>query len=371
MASQRALALHASPWQGVAYLTGGGSGLMAEWLTTPGASATVLEVSVPYAIAALSERLGGPPEQACSQATARALAMSAYERALQLQLQLEDSKAPLFGLAVTASLATNRRKRGAHRAHVAVQTASHSYDARFDFSSTRAREERALVDAAWQCLAEALRLSIETPAVDASDRAHTRSPRAWRGLVAGDSLAVPLLSTQTDPPPLLLPGSFNPLHRGHKAMMAVAETQLGCTGAYELSVSNVDKPALDYSTLRERTMAFRGRRGAGALWLTRLPTFIEKARRFPGTTFAVGADTIVRIGAGRYYGGDRAMRAAVREMSELGCRFLVFGRLADGEFRDLSELRLPATLKRLCDPVPEQVFREDLSSTALRAAQAP
>jgi hypothetical protein len=369
LASQRALALHATPWQGVAYLTGGGSGLIAEWLTTPGASATVLEVSVPYAFAALSERLGGPPEQACSQATARALAMSAYERAEQLQP--EHGKAPLFGLAVTASLATNRRKRGAHRAHVAVQTASRSYDARFDFSSTRAREERVLVDAIWQCLTEALRLSVDTPAVDASDRTDTRSPRAWRGLVAGDSLAVPLHSAQADPPPLLLPGSFNPLHRGHKAMMAVAERQLGCTGAYELSVSNVDKPALDYSTLRERTLAFRGRRGAGPLWLTRLPTFIEKARRFPGTTFAVGADTIVRIGAGRYYGGDRAMRAAVREMGELGCRFMVFGRLADGEFRDLSELRLPAALKRLCDPVPEQVFREDLSSTALRAAQAP
>lgn len=367
MASQRAQALHAAPWQGVAYLTGGGSGLISEWLTTPGASATVLEVSVPYAFAALAERLGGAPEQACSQATARALAMSAYERAQQLQPA--EAAQPLFGLAVTASLATNRRKRGAHRAHVAIQTASHSFDARFDFSSTRAREERVLVEAIWQCLRDALALPISTLAVDASAQTHTRSPRAWRGLVFGDALAVPLHASQADAPPLLLPGSFNPLHRGHQAMMTVAETQLSCTGAYELSVSNVDKPALDFSTLRERAAPFRGRRGAGPLWLTKLPTFIEKARRFPGTTFAVGADTVVRIGAGRYYGGDRAMRAAVQEMGALGCRFLVFGRLAEDQFLGLSELKLPAALRRLCDCVPEQVFREDLSSTALRAAK--
>ena len=53
--SQRAVILHRSPWQGVFHITGGGSGLLAELLTTPGASGTVLEAVVPYAEAALAD----------------------------------------------------------------------------------------------------------------------------------------------------------------------------------------------------------------------------------------------------------------------------------------------------------------------------
>lgn len=368
MGSQRASILHRSPWLGVANLTGGGSALLAEWLTTPGASGTVLEVGVPYALTALAERLGGAPEQACSQATARALAMSAYERARALLLP-EQQAQPLFGLAVTASLATNRRKRGAHRAHVAVQTARRSFDARFDFSCTRAQEERALVEAIWASLADALALPLPHRADAPTDRTSSRASAAWQALLAGETRAVPLRTAPADPPALLLPGSFNPLHRGHRAMLSIAENELGCPGAFELSIANVDKPLLDFSSLRERARPFQGAGAAGDLWLTRLPTFIEKARRFPGCTFAVGADTIVRIGAARYYNGERGLRAALRELADLESRFLVFGREADGAFLTLSALKLPRTLRALCQAVPETAFREDLSSTQLRAAQ--
>jgi hypothetical protein len=119
--SRRAERLHASPWQGVLYVTGGGTALLSELLTTPGASATVLEARVPYAAAAMAELLGRVPEQACSDATARALAMAAFQRAPARDRRWAAGIRP-FGLACTASLATNRSKRGAHRAHVALQT---------------------------------------------------------------------------------------------------------------------------------------------------------------------------------------------------------------------------------------------------------
>ena len=54
--SERAVRLHESPWQGVFYVTGGGTLLLSELLTTPGASATVLDARVPYAAAALAEQ---------------------------------------------------------------------------------------------------------------------------------------------------------------------------------------------------------------------------------------------------------------------------------------------------------------------------
>ena len=94
--SQRALALHHTPWQGVLYITGGGSGLVSELLTTPGASRTVLEVVIPYAEQSLAELVGGRPDQACSAATARTLAMAAFQRSLAL------GRAPTFGLGCTA-----------------------------------------------------------------------------------------------------------------------------------------------------------------------------------------------------------------------------------------------------------------------------
>ena len=102
--------LHASPWIGVLYITGGGISMLNEMLATPGASQTILEASVPYAATALSELLGRVPDQAASTATARALAMAAFKRGQQLQLGQN------FGLGVTASLTTKRPKKGQTRA---------------------------------------------------------------------------------------------------------------------------------------------------------------------------------------------------------------------------------------------------------------
>ena len=63
-------------------LTGGGSRVIAELLTVPGASRFVLEALVPYSEPALARFLGGHPDHFCSSATARAMAMAAYLRAV-------------------------------------------------------------------------------------------------------------------------------------------------------------------------------------------------------------------------------------------------------------------------------------------------
>ena len=113
--------LHAAPQRGVFAVTGGGGELLGELLSVGGASNTVLEARVPYAANALSELLGAAPEQACSARTASAMAMAAYQRAIVLN---DSPRANLFGFALTASLATTRTKRGAHRVHLGLQTAS-------------------------------------------------------------------------------------------------------------------------------------------------------------------------------------------------------------------------------------------------------
>ena len=54
--SDRATRLHDTPWQGVFYLAGGGTSLIGEMLGTPGASRTVMDVRIPYASAAMTDR---------------------------------------------------------------------------------------------------------------------------------------------------------------------------------------------------------------------------------------------------------------------------------------------------------------------------
>src|SRR5688500_5832183 len=76
-----ARAIHGSGRRMVIAVTGGGSGALAALLQTPGASRSVLEAVVPYSFTALVDWIGGQPDQACSEATARAMAMAAFERA--------------------------------------------------------------------------------------------------------------------------------------------------------------------------------------------------------------------------------------------------------------------------------------------------
>ncbi len=354
--SERARRLHDSAWQGVVYLTGGGAGFLAELLQTPGASRTLLEASVPYAEAALSELLGGQPDHACSDRSARALGMAAFQRARKLGAD------PAFGLGLTASLATDRKKRGACRVHLAVQTLNSTWHGEIPLSGDRAACEKATVEHAWTSLGTALALTEAQNARHARQLRRADAQAPWRALIQG---SVPYCATeQTASRRLLFPGAFNPLHDAHRQMLTLAEDHVGCPGAYELSVENVDKPLLDYAEIHRRLGQFER-----PAWLTRLPTFRAKAAAFPGATFIVGMDTLIRIADPDYYGGEARRDQALIEFSASNSRFLVFGRNFGGRFHDLESLPLPATLKSLCTGVREQEFRQDLSSRTLRADQ--
>ena len=60
--------------------------------------------------------LGFEPGQFVSEDTARSMARAAYRRGMRLR----DNDLPLVGVACTATIATDRPKRGEHRAYVAT-----------------------------------------------------------------------------------------------------------------------------------------------------------------------------------------------------------------------------------------------------------
>ncbi len=151
-------------------------------------------------------------------------------------------------------------------------------------------------------------------------------------------------------------------------MAEVAEQRLGQAVAWELSIANVEKPPLDFIAIRDRLAALLREDAVRLATLTFAPTFREKAELFPGSVFVMGADTALRIGDPRFYGGDSALRdEAITKIADCGCRFLVFGRQHGARFQTLTDLDLPAPLWALCDEVSAAEFREDVSSTELRA----
>ena len=362
--------IHATPCRLVISLSGGGSRAIAELLDIPGASRTVLEVVVPYSSSALIDWLGGPPDQSCSAQTARAMAMAAFRRACRLN----ETEGPSAGVACTASLATDRPKRGSHRAHVAIQTAARTATRSLELEKgrrSRAEEERVVTCLVLGALAEACglerRLQPDLLPGEGIDESEAVAPQAWRDLLLGNVETV----RHGGPPDhgdrparAVFPGAFNPLHVGHRRMAEIARELLAVPVEFEISILNPDKPPLDYFEIARRTGQFDEDQ---AVWLTRLPTFEEKSRRFPGATFIVGADTMRRIADPVYYGNTAAAcQAALEAIATRGCRFLVFGRTAGGQFVRLSDLDLPDVLKSISREVPLDEFREDVSSTEIR-----
>ena len=98
-------------------ITGGGISVITDLLLVPGASRTVLEIVIPYAEKALRELLGNDRDGAVSVETARNMASYCYRRATELRPHL-----PVFGIACTAALVSDRVRRGADRACLGVTT---------------------------------------------------------------------------------------------------------------------------------------------------------------------------------------------------------------------------------------------------------
>lgn len=366
--------IHDAPTQLVLVIAGAGHSALGSLLSVAGASRTILEGLVPYSAAAFDEFLGFTPPQHVTSATVRHLAGRAYTRARQLV----DRETDLLGIACTATIATDRQKRGDHRAYIAVWQCEQVVET-FLFlekgQRDRAGEEALVSRVMLNAISQACGLTTELPlALGAGDRLVTtmvdfRGPatalatgeRHWFGIHADGQLY-----SDAERPQAILSGSFNPLHTGHLGMATAAAAMIGAPITFELSAVNVDKPPLPAAQILARMGQFAGRHGVVA---SDAPTYLGKARLYPGTTFVVGYDTAVRIFAPRYYGNsEAAMLEALAEIQGHGCHFLVAGRADEqGVFHSLDEIAIPAQFAPMFTAIPEANFRHDISSTTLRA----
>jgi hypothetical protein len=370
-------AIHNHPARLMLVVAGAGTQALAELLSVGGASRTLLEALIPYSSQSFDEFLGCRPKQYAAAETARLAAGRALVRAQKLA----EEKWPLAGLACSATIATDRPKRGEHRAHIAAWQPERllSYSLYLEKGARdRAGEEALVSRLLLNTVAEACQVRRQLPFElgpgDNLKEEHHDYAQAGARLLRR---AIPYfaiqehgrLATGDAQPHALLSGAFNPLHEGHMGLAWAAAELLGHPVAFELAVVNVDKPPLELETILARMAQFAG---CFAVFASNAPTFVEKARIYPGATFVMGYDTAARVIHPRYYGDSEAqMRAALEEIRANECRFLVAGRADQhGTFHEAADLPIPPGFADLFYPIPPHYFRLDISSTAIRAANA-
>ena len=281
----------------------------------------------------------------------------------------------LVGLGATAALVSDYARKGEHRFHIACANSAriaHCTGVMAKGRRDRAAEEDLVSRAIVLWLAHACGIAAPSPRslLDADEHfAETvvATVDTIDQLLAGE---IDRVTAQPDgqmilsaPRPLvLMPGSFNPVHAGHVLLARVAEELRQQPLAFEISVTNVDKPPLAGQTVRHRLAQFAWK---SPVELTRAPTFVEKSRLFPRTTFVIGADTAERLFAPKYYGDDEArMHAAIEEIANSGSSFLVAVRIdAAGRLRALRDITVPRRYTDLFAEIPEHRFRLDTSSS--------
>src|SRR5215469_1034756 len=371
-------ALHGSGRKAALAITGGGSGAVGELLRIPGGSRLLIEAQVPYDEQALAAFLGFAPAQASSADTAIAMAQTARARAAKLMPAGTD----LVGLGATAALVSDRPRRGEHRFHIAFANAAgiaHCTGVLAKGRRDRAAEEDLVSRAIILWLAHACGVAAASPQslLDADEHYAERLVAAGAAVDTIDQLlagAFDRVTVQPDgqmmlsasQPVVLFPGSFNPMHEGHVLLARVAEELRQQPLAFEISVTNVDKPTLAGETVRHRLAQFAWK---SPVELTRAPTFLDKSRLFPSTTFVIGADTAERLVAPKYYGDDELrMHLALEEIASSGSSFLVAVRIdAMGRVRALNDILVPRRYADLFTEIPEHHFRLDISSSEIRA----
>jgi len=354
--------------------TGAGMGLQNMVWSVPGISSFFVGAASPYGTEDTVRTLGFTPSGFVKIETAVDLAITAYMRAYK-----PGRKAVGFGL--TASVASTTTHRGAHRIIAAIFGDDGCWTVEFEIPKGEGDEQRKIDGAVADNFGVAF---IEwyfserngVTAKEATDLARARI------LAHPYFQADGTRGTLEDIDPkktVFFPGAYNPLHRGHteSAEACMCKLQIGTQGladrklVYSTTVNPVHKASLTPAEMLQRAVMMRGK---DFVLTENDPLYVDKARKFPGAWFVMGADSMDRMLDPKW---GQPVKRMVVEMAQLGCHFLVPGRLVpmpDGSQEymtcDMVREKHEKDLGGMYDHFHEVNFRLDISSTELRAKAA-
>jgi nicotinic acid mononucleotide adenylyltransferase len=392
--------VHESPCRAVLAITGGGAEIIGELLRHGSGSATVLDAVVPYGTDAMDRFLGRKPEKYCSEKTARLMAMVAYQRALDLSKSGGFADQEVIGIGATCKLkAANEREGRKHEIHVSVQAACQTGVSTLELTADRTREEEEKIAAL--LIFNVLARHCGVPEIDLLDGIEAGEGKKEQVVEKYESIPGPVgdllkqrqcsqnnpydtlgmarinLNETKNPGKsgeygeneelgkirLVFPGSFDPCHRNHIFMAKQASKKLGEPVHFEISLTNVDKPPIDFISLNQRLDSLREHKGEafmGGVCLTNAPLFLQKADLFPNSTFIIGADTFNRLFDAKYYGGTVDTQAILKYFKERNVCFMVFQRKS-------VELYVKPEALEICEIISLDEYEDDgISSTEMR-----
>ncbi len=375
--------LHTLPTRAVIITTGGGTEIFKILLHRGGGSATLISGLIPYNEEDTIELLGYKPDKLVSEETTRALAMVAFQKALPRRSHIDD---PVIGLATSSILqrTPTEREGREHYIYAALQTATQTISLTLqltpDPASTpvliRQQEETLNANVLLNLLARGSNSKYRVAQEHA--QAHTTvNQSALDPIIAdlllgkrkalafdcnGDTITVVPDAPQSDQ--IIFPGSFNPFHDAHRYMEETISKQQSQPVSYEISLVNVDKPNLDLITITERLRQFRSNK---RVWITTAPTFVEKAKLFPHSTFIIGYDTATRICDTKYAG---SLEQVFNQFKFNNTKFIVFPREIDTILHDKID-QLPQEFTQFCTMTTTKPEYINLSSTDIRKMTKP
>ena len=416
-------------------VTGAGTQLI-PWILQPGASRSLMRASVPYATSALQKTLQYGSNKVIidkyvSNEIAYLMACASKRDATNDYLSTSGNLRVLgninvIGIGLTAAIVTNRPKAGPHECIVAFESGNTHGCMSIQMSKgARTRDEEDYVCSRLAleliCIAsgkETLRRDFllegeeihyvqeDIPDVIDSIRARETSMALFvqkPGLSTCDELTLndfKSYSNITLPEgSLVYPGSFNPLHEGHIALIISTILSRGWSldpsaknahpsVVFEISVVNADKPSLDRDEIIRRIKQFTDLnpllKESGLInycvCITSVPFFLAKSNIFGNCSFIIGADTCIRILDSKYYGNSEfALVDSLGRINQNNCNFIVGGRVdSNGTFQTADTILSSVLAKRVLysdrlkamfSSVPD--FRVDLSSSQIRERGNP
>jgi nicotinic acid mononucleotide adenylyltransferase len=284
--------INATPYMGYFAITGGGTRFVPEFLEVGGGSATVVGVNVPYNQAEFDDFVGTPPKSYCSQEAALALATRSYEKAKKVTTDA-------FGIGVTVSLAKGGEEREGREHNIFIVGMRNGKTIlktiTLQQGRTRAYEEKIVVWNIFKVLAEATDVEFDLSNYFGLDRLGVGEKTFTRVIPNNDPLRDGLwMYDYGHSPirePIIFPGSFNPIHDGHRTIKKFIEEELGFIVAYELSVTNVQKDEVADEDVDKRLELI----GEHTI-VTNAATFDDKIKIYgDNTIFIVGVDTFDRV----------------------------------------------------------------------------